>query len=71
MINTKSLMNVKPPKQPGNLLNKSGINNNHKPSGPIPHIDIAFSFDNKENNQSLNLDEFSPSRVTDGGIERR
>lgn len=62
MINPRSL--VKPPRQP-NLLNKSTVNR-VKPttSGMIPPFDMGFSFENKEN-QSINLDEFSPSRIID------
>lgn len=65
MINPRTHASVKPPRQPGNLLNKSTVHNT-KPttSGMIAPFDMGFSFENKEN-QSINLDEFSPSRIND------
>lgn len=57
---------MKPPRQPVNLLNKSTVQNKPTTSGGVipPFVDMGFSFENKEN-QSLNLDEFSPSRIVE------
>lgn len=49
------------PQQKSALLNRSNVN----PVKVPLQNENGFSFDNKEN-RSLNYDEFSPSRITDG-----
>lgn len=60
----KSVVYKRPPKQQLTMLNKSNINPGPRAGGGP--LDPAFNFENKENH-SINYDEFSPSRITDGG----
>lgn len=67
-------MSLKPPK-PINLLNRSSINKKDtldvSTAGPGGPIDVGISFDHKEKDDSINYNEFSPSRILEGGAKSK